>query len=252
MGLSKKVLVTGASEGIGRALSLRLAREGYEVTAVARNEARLDELLRKLPHVGHSKIVADLSTSAGVKRVTDELARHPYSIVVNNAGFGGLQKFSEQPLEKIRQMLAVNVSALVEISQAFVKHAREGDTLMNVSSTVSFMPMPAQGVYAATKAFVTSFTESLWYEMKPKGIHVVNLCPGSTLTQFTTRAGGNQADIPASATQSVDDVVEAAYRALAKKSGPTVVSGFMNQVAVFFTRLVPRTTIVRVMGRLRS
>lgn len=252
MSLSKKALITGASEGIGRALSLRLAREGYEITAVARNEARLDALLRELSHVGHSKIAADLSTSAGVKRVTDELARYPYALVVNNAGFGGLSKFETQPLEKIRQMLALNISALVEISHAYVNRARKGDALMNVSSTVSFLTMPAQGVYSATKAFVTSFTESLWYEMKPKGIHVVNLCPGSTLTQFTTRAGGRQEDIPASATQSVEDVVEVAYQALLKKKGPTIVSGRFNQIAVFFTRLVSRATIVRVMGRLRS
>lgn len=252
MQLMKRALVTGASEGIGRALSLRLAREGYEVTAVARNEARLDELLRELKGIGHQKIVADLSQASGVQRITDELGRHHYDLVVNNAGFGGLSPFAKQPVEKIREMLALNIQALVEISHAYVRTAKRGDTLVNVASTLSFLPMPAQNVYAATKAFVTSFSESLWYEMKSQGVHVVNLCPGSTASQFTERAGGDPSQIPAFAMQSAEAVVDTVWKSIVRRRGPTCISGWFNILAVLMTRILPRNAIIRVMGLLRA
>jgi len=252
MQMMKRALVTGASEGIGRAMSLRLAREGYEVTAVARTESRLDDLLRELKGIGHQKIVADLSKASGIQRVTDEIARQRYELVVNNAGFGGLTPFAEQPVEKIREMITLNILALVEISHTYVKAAKKGDVLVNVASTLSFLPMPIQNVYSATKAFVTSFSESLWYELRPRGVHVVNLCPGSTESLFTRRAGGDPAQIPAIAMQSAEAVVDFAWKSIVSKRGPTRVSGWFNRVAVFLTRIFPRKAIIRMMGVLRA
>ena len=111
------------------------------------------------------------------------------------------------------------------------------------------MPMPSFAVYAATKAFVTSFTESLWYEQKARGVYVMGLCPGVTASHFHQRAGGDEANQPPAAiTQTPEDVVETAMLALAKRGKPTVVSGVKNRMITNLTRLMPRKGIVKMMA----
>ncbi len=249
MSLIKKALVTGASEGIGRAMSLKLAQNGFEVTVVARNDVRLNELIKILPGVGHQKVVADLSTQEGVKRVTDLLEKTHFHLLMNNAGFGYLGKFESQDLKKVREMMTLNMDTLVSLSHSFMKTAEKGDSLINVSSTLSFLPMPMQTVYAATKAFVTSFTESLWYDAKKRGVHVINLCPGITATQFNARAGGEDRKLPQTLTQTPEEVVELVYRAMVDRKGPTIVSGWKNQVAANLPRFVSRNWVVKMMGK---
>jgi short-subunit dehydrogenase len=247
----KRALVTGASEGIGRAFAKQLAEQGYAVTVVARNEARLDELLQELGGNGHRKVVADLATAAGVARVVEEMTER-YALLVNNAGFGGFGDFAEQPIERIREMIAVNVSALVELSHAYLKRAGRGDGIIQVSSTLSFLPMPAQPVYSATKAFVTAFSEGLWFQNRKKGIHILNLCPGSTRSQFTVRAGGNESQIPKAIIQSADQVVTFALECYARKFGPTAVSGWVNRTLAVLMRLLTRKQLAKMMGMARA
>jgi hypothetical protein len=249
----RHALVTGASEGIGRAFAIKLAKRGYAVTAVARNEGRLDSLLKELEGSGHRKLVADLSTETGLNSTVRELtAGGRYSLLVNNAGFGWVGEFADSPLEKQREMIFLNITALVELSHAFLARAERGDGIVQVSSVLSFIPMPRQAVYSATKAFVTSFSESLWFQCRKKGIMVVNLCPGSTATKFPERAGDSPKNIPAWVTESADTVAENALRALERKFGPTVVSGWKNRVAVFLMRVLTRKQLVKVMGSARK
>ncbi len=248
-----RALVTGASEGIGRAFAKKLAKRGYTVTAVARNEGRLDSLLTELGTGGHRKIVADLSTEPGVARVVGELAKSErFTLLVNNAGFGWVGDFGETPLAKHREMIFLNITALVDLSHAFLGRAERGDGIIQVSSVLSFLPMPIQPVYAATKAFVTSFSESLWFQCRRKGIQIVNLCPGSTATNFPARAGEAAKDIPAWVTESPEAVAEVALRAFERKSGPTVVSGWMNRFVALFVRVVSRKQLVKLMGYARK
>jgi short-subunit dehydrogenase len=158
--MGKMALITGASEGIGKVFAIRLAKSGYQVTAVARRENKLKELIQTLG-AGHQVLAADLSTSEGQNLVAKKLEMNKYDILVNNAGVGTVGAFTQVPLEKQMAMIRLNCEALVVLSHAFLKNAKEGDSLLNVSSTLAFLPMPMTGLYCATKAFVTSLSESL-------------------------------------------------------------------------------------------
>lgn len=249
-----QALVTGASEGIGRAFALQLARKGYAVTIVARNNERLDSLLMEMSGDGHRKIVADLANREELSRIVYELAgkERRYHLLVNNAGVGALGDFARIPVAKNREMIDLNIGALVELSHAFLQRAERGNAIIQVSSTLSFLPMPAQAVYSATKAFVTSFSESLWYQCRAKGITIVNLCPGATESNFQVRSGGRNEVIPSFVLESADQVASFALRALDRKSGPTIVSGWMNRLAVILSRILSRKQLAKVMGKVRQ
>ena len=246
----RRVLVTGASEGIGRSFALKLARRGYAVTAVARNESRLDSLLAEIGGGPHRKIVADLASENGLASIVKDLTSgERYNLLVNNAGFGGVGDFAETPLSKTREMIALNITALVDLTHAFLGRAERGDGIIQVSSVLGFLPMPKQAVYAATKAFVASFSESLWFQCRRKGIRILNLCPGSTATNFADRAGWAKGEVPAWATELPEAVAENALRALDRNSGPTVFSGWLNKLSLLLVRLLSRKMLVTVMGK---
>ena len=246
---SKKALVTGASEGIGRAFARRLAADGYVVTVVARNEPRLKELIKDINSKDHTYYLADLSTPQGTDEIAKELASTHYNLCINNAGFGTYGNFYQSDLSRLNTMIRLNCDALVALSHAFLQNAKKGDALINVSSALAFMPMPSAGVYSATKAFVTSFSESLWHEQKKRGVYVMDLCPGVTATNFHERSGGNEEDRPPAAiTQTPEEVVSVAMKALAERCCPTVVSGVKNRLITNLVRLMPRKHIVGMMA----
>lgn len=251
----KTALVTGASEGLGREFCTQLARQGFVVTGVARNETRLKELieeLKKIKPAEHRYIVADLGEVKDVEQIEEEIKNRPYSLLINNAGFGFLGRFYENDISRYLQMIALNITALTRLSHVFLKRAHAGDALINVSSTISFLPMPVQSVYAATKAYVTSLTESLWYESKKRDIFVLNICPGITATQFNKRAGGNPDDLPKLMTGGSEKVVRDALLALEKRKGPTLISGILNQLSVCILSLLGRKWRVMLLGRIRQ
>ncbi len=190
-----------------------------------------------------------MATTEGTGAIAKILAAGRFNLLINNAGFGVYGAFYKTELSKLESMVRLNCDALVALSHAFLQQAQEGDALINVSSALAFMPAPSLGVYAASKAFVTSFTESLWYEQKARGVYVMGLCPGVTATVFHQRAGGDEAHRPPAAiTQTPDDVVETAMQALAERSKPTVVSGIKNKMATNLTRILPRKGIVKMMA----
>ena len=245
----KKVLITGASEGIGRAFARRLAAEGYSIVATARNEERLRELMTELGEGEHAYHAADLSTGGGIEQIAATLAVGRFNLLINNAGYGVYGAFFKADLFKLEAMMRLNCNALVALSHAFLQQAENGDALINVSSALAFMPMPSAGTYAATKAFVTSFTETLWHEQKERGIYVMGLCPGVTATQFHDRAGGDETNRPPTAiTQTPEEVVETAMQALAERARPTVVSGVKNKLVTNLTRVMSRKGIVKMMA----
>lgn len=245
----KNVMITGASEGIGRAFAHRLASEGYTITATARNEVRLQELMTELGEGGHAYLVADLSTAGDIDKIAASLATGRCNLLINNAGYGVYGAFFKADLSRLEAMLRLNCNALVALSHAFLQQAENGDALINVSSALAFMPMPSAGTYAATKAFVTSFTETLWHEQKKRGIYVMGLCPGVTATQFHDRAGGDETNRPpATITQTPEEVVAVAMQALAERAKPTVVSGVKNKLVTNLTRVMSRKRIVKMMA----
>src|ERR1039457_3134294 len=145
-------------------------------------------------------------------------------------------------------MLRLNNEALVKLAYAFLKKAQSGDALINLSSTLAFLPMPGLGLYCASKAFVTSLSESLWYEFKDKGVYVMGLCPGITSTNFQTHSGGRKEELPANLAQTPEQVVSVALKALKARSNPTVISGVKNVIFAALTRTMPRKSTVSMMG----
>ena len=178
-----------------RRLSLSRLPRRVEITALARSEDRLKALCNQLGG-GSRYLVADLSTETAQDRVAAELTTRHYDVLVNNAGVATSGRLTDVPLAKQVAMVRLNNEAIVKLAYAFLMKAESGDALINTSSTLAFLPMPSLGLYCATKAFVTTFSETLWFEYKDKGIYVMGLCPGPTETNFFRPIWRQAANIP--------------------------------------------------------
>jgi len=250
----KATLITGASSGIGEAFARRLAAEGHNLVLVARSEQKLheicDELMLKHDITAHY-ISTDLTAYGSVEELYKETERHGFEIdwLVNNAGFGGMGDFAELDLDKALGMVSLNISSLVALSHYYLKGMRErrSGKIINVSSAAGFQPLPFMAVYAATKAFVTSFSEAIAEENRPFGIQVLALCPGSTKTNFF-RASEIERPIQVKGQQTAEQVVETAMRAI--RSGKTkAVSGITNFIGALIGKHAPNVITTRAIGR---
>lgn len=249
--MSKRALVTGASSGIGRAFALQLAKQGYRVAVVARREDRLQALLLEMQGTGHELIVADLASASGVQAVSEAIEREACHLLVNNAGYSLMQPFYDTPLEDQKKVLQVNCDAVVSLSHTFLRQANAGDALINVASVVAFMPTPAQAMYSASKAFIASFSECLWEEQRHRRVYVMALCPGITQTEFIQTATGGESDgqnLPAAMTQSSDDVVSEALKALKKRKKAVVVTGRVNRAMLQIPRMMSRQGLLKMLA----
>ncbi|MGE7385099.1 SDR family NAD(P)-dependent oxidoreductase [Streptomyces sp. NPDC004126] len=244
-----RALITGATEGIGRALALALAAEGHTVTAVARTQHRLDALLAELDGVraaGHGRLAADLGTPEGLEAVAAELRTGRYDLLVNNAATAPAGPFagSGDPLGAAGAAAAVrlNCEAVVTLAHAFLPAARPGAALVNVSSALAHTPKPGQALYGATKAFVTAFSDALWYEQRGRGVHVLALCPGPTATR-----PGLHSDAPSALVRTPEQVAAATLAALRERRR-TVVPGRAAALAARAVRLLPRRTALALLA----
>jgi short-subunit dehydrogenase len=234
-------LVTGASSGIGREIARQLAGEGTELVAVARDEQRLDELAAEVD-VECEVLVADLANVGGVSRVEDRLrdVSAPIDLLVNNAGFGHQGSFHELDLEREAAVIDVNIVALHRLSHVaastMVTAGRGG--ILNVSSMAGFVGAPGTATYAATKAFVTSFSEAIHAELEPLGVHVTVLCPGFTRTEFQDRADYDTTNLPDFVWQSADEVATAGLRGVAANRA-VVVPGAKNKIGAGLINVLP-------------
>lgn len=249
--MGERALVTGASSGIGREFAVQLATAGYSVLGVARREHELQKLCASLPGEGHGYITADLSTPEGVAAVDAQFEREHCSLFVNNAGYSVLQPFYASDIAEQRRMLAVNCAAVMELAHAFLRRARSGDALINLSSVVAWLPTPAQPVYSASKAFIAAFSECLWEEQRGRGVYVMGLCPGVTETGFIATATGGEADgqtLPRALTQSSAEVVAEALAALRRRRRAIVVTGRANRLLMQLPRLLSRHRLLRLLA----
>lgn len=191
-------VVTGASMGIGEEFARQLAARKQNLVLVARSEDRLmalSEELKKRNGVRALPLVCDLSQSGAAAKVEGFLSEkgiHPVGLV-NNAGFGGAGDFDSMELEKVHNMMMVNMVSLVELTHQLLPALRLGrnSRIINVASTAAFQPVPYMSLYAATKAFVLSFTEALHEELRKTDVRVTALCPGPTPTNFHVPADMN-------------------------------------------------------------
>jgi uncharacterized protein len=249
----KAALVTGASSGIGEAFAKRLAAEGHDLVLVARSEKALHELCDglMLDHgITAHYLVADLTEADADSQVFDETERHGFEIdiLINNAGVGSGGDFALLDLDRELRMIDLNISALVALTHRYLAgmRRRKKGTIVNVSSAAGFQPIPFMATYAATKAFVTSFSEAIAEENRRYGIHVMALCPGSTQTNFFAAAGIDR-PIQVKGQQTAEEVVETAMRAMSLGRS-RVVSGFANKIGAVLGQHVPHAISLKVMA----
>jgi hypothetical protein len=250
--LKKVALVTGASAGLGVDFARQLSKRGYRLVLAARRKDRLEALAQEL---GNARAVAiDLSkANAAAKLLADvEANGEVVDLLVNNAGFGLIGKFAELDAKRLRQMIDLNVGALMDLCRAAAPGMieRKSGGIINVASTAAFQPGPKMAVYFATKAFVLSFTEALHEELKPHGIKVSCLCPGPTRTEFGEVAGFNGNSMFERVAMESPEVVEAGLAGL-DKNHAVVVPGWMNKVTAASTRFAPRPVVRKIAGAIK-
>ena len=246
----KKALVTGSSSGIGLAVAKRLAARGYALTLVARNEVKLAALQESLGRDRHQILPLDLTNKDDIHYLCNHLDANRYDLLINNAGNGTYGQFIEIPLEEQLDTMRLNMDALVTLSYAFLKKARSGDALMNVGSLLAHSSLPGGAVYAATKSFVASFSESLWYEFKNKGIFVAGFNPGAADSDFHSNAGRETSAFPRFVVSSVAQVADELINALNNRKKPRIVQGFKNRMMLFAFRFLSRKAGVSIMGKI--
>lgn len=250
----KATLITGASGGIGEAFARRLAREGHNLVLVARSEDKLRSICDELQasHEITAKFVAaDLTSVDADKQVFEGTEKQSLEIdlLINNAGFGSMGDFSGLPLDRELRMIDLNIRCLVALTHRYLQGMRERrrGTIINVSSAAGFQPIPFMATYAATKAFVTSFSEAIAEENRPFGVQVLALCPGSTETNFHEAAGMDRA-LGFKGQESAENVVETAMSAIGTGRAK-IVSGWTNWLVASAVNVLPNSLITRAMAK---
>ncbi|MCP5502336.1 MAG: SDR family oxidoreductase [Leptospiraceae bacterium] len=241
--MSKKVAyITGASGGIGEAFARKLIKD-YSLVLIARSSDKLNRIAEELSSIGKAEIiVADLTKQKDVKAIQDRIAQDKeLAMLINNAGFGTTGKFSELNLNKELTEIQLNVNTLIRLSHAasnnFLKRNEKG-MIINVSSITAFLPIPGSATYAATKAYVKSFGESLHEELKEKGIYVQTLCPGFTRTNFQDTANFDKSLIPDFFWMDASQVVEESLKSAGKKEA-VCIPGLLNRSTTTVLDLIP-------------
>lgn len=249
-------LVTGASSGIGEAFARRLAAEGSDLVVVARDVARLEALAKDLianHGVGIEVMDADLSApvsrAAVEKRLLDP--GRPIDLLVNNAGFGTNGPFVDLPIAREEQEVQVNVLALMRLTSAALGPMTErgSGAVLNVASIAGLYPAPGSATYCATKAFVCSFGDSLFEELRGTGVSITTSLPGFTRTEFQARSDWNdQSRVPSAAWLTAESVAEQSLAGL-RAGKARVVPSLGYKLLVGATAALPPTSRRWLLGR---
>lgn len=254
----KVTLITGASGGIGEAVADKLASRKKDLLLIARNEEKLEvqcKLLAQRYGITAQFIAVDLSEPESALKVFTEVSTRKLEVemLVNNAGIGSSGEFAAQPLESELKLIQLNISTLVALTHLFLPEmqSRRSGTVVNIASMTAFMPLPYMAVYAASKAFVRSFTQAITEECKPMGVHVLLFAPGLTKTNFNAAAGlnaekaqGLRSDHSQAANQTAEEVAGELIRALDKKRH-FAISGRSNRIGAKILALLPPAMIAK-------
>lgn len=238
-------VITGASAGIGLEFARALAARGVNCVLAARREDRLESLAAELSNahgIEVRTVGVDLASDEGPDFLADAVADLDVGILVNNAGAGYAGRFEKQELARLKQMIALNCTAYVALASRLLPGmlSRRRGAIVLVGSVAGRQPVPFHGVYSATKGFNLLLGESLWSEVRDRGIDVLVVQPGPVATEFEAVAGEARPD-PAS-DESPQSVVATALHALGRQ--PSVVSGWFNFFRANVSRVAPRTVVI--------
>lgn len=250
--MTKTVLITGASNGIGLELAKIHAEKGHDLVIVARSEDKLNALKQQLENaysVNVEVIAKDLSLPESAQQVFNYTQAKELQIdtLINNAGFGGHGKFAERELVDEQSMMQVNMVTLTNLTHLYLQGMVERNygQILNVSSTASFMPGPLQAVYYATKAYVTSFSQAIAEEVKDHNISVTALCPGAVNTGFVEAGNLDGVDIWKNA-KSARSVAECGYEAMQKRELVAFNEAPLKFMINWIIPLLPRKTALKI------
>ncbi|WP_409345383.1 SDR family NAD(P)-dependent oxidoreductase [Paenibacillus sp. MBLB4367] len=248
----KWALVTGASSGIGEQFARQLAKQGSHLVLVARSESKLESLASELRNkygIKTEVIPKDLSKEGAPSELYRQCGflNVDIELLVNNAGFATHGLFDQVSGVRQHEEVMLNVAALVDLTHLFLPDMlrKSSGAVINVASTAGFQPLPYMAVYGATKAFVLSFTQALWWENRNRGVKFFALCPGSTDTSFFNVVGAEEASVGKKDTP--ERVVEVALRAL-KEGKLYVVPGVQNYLGAQVSRFLTRKQGLRLVG----
>ena len=247
--MNNTVIITGASAGIGKALAYEFAKHNYDLLLVARSEDKLKKLCTEL---GESygitarflplDLLADDAAEKLLGFVKDNNINASY--LINNAGMGDAGLFEKSDIQKDENIIRLNVLTLMKMNRLFIPYLREngGGTIVNIASTLAFAPTAGEAVYAASKAFVLSFSQALYEETKKSNVSVLTICPGVTDTDFFKSAGFELGQFKAATPESF---AAFAYRSIVKKKALSI-HRISNKLTALFCRLATRKTVRKV------
>lgn len=243
-------LITGSSSGIGAELAKLFAADGDDVVLVARREERLQELATQLEDehgITATVIPTDLTEPDAARELFEEVEDEGIEVhtLVNNAGFTTFGRFDKTEIEDDVKMIDLNVTAVTRLTKLFVRPMVErGDgAVLNTSSMAGLAPIPTQAVYAATKSYILSFSESVGHELEGEGITVTALCPGPVDTEFLELEGMEDAGVADGSLNDPASVAEAGYKGLKKGKRIVIPSTRMRAMAQL-KRVLPRRKVV--------
>lgn len=250
----KYALITGANRGIGYYLAKEMALDGYGIVMIGRNKERLENAKQKLEAYTkdiHTLVydLGDPQAPEGIYRDVKELNLE-IDILANNAGFGSYGSFHTNDIKNELDMMQVNMTSLVHLTHLFSQDmvSKKRGKILNVSSVAGFQSGPHMNIYFASKSFVLHFSEALAYELKPYGIQVTALCPGSTDTDFFSRAEVNRKADLFQLKATPESVAIKGYKAL-KKGKSIAIPGLNNKFMIQIQRFVPRKAVTAILGK---
>jgi uncharacterized protein len=247
---ARLALVTGASSGLGKALSYALAKQGIPLILVARNEEKLKKIALDLPPSTHIH-QADLTDAEQRKELIKLIRRRQPDLVINNAGFGLYGPTLAHPLSDLCEMMELNIRALMELSvesaRILLKENKKG-IIFNVSSAAAFFPTPSFNLYSATKAFVNSFSVGLDAELKSQGVRILTVCPGQIETDFRRRASSGYPQKKDHITMSPEKAAELILKQIAKVKVLSIID-WRYRLLVLLAKLLPRPLVQAIMKK---
>lgn len=243
-------LITGASSGIGKAFAEKLAAHNTNLVLVSRSEEKLNQLAQKLQEqykIQVDVIAQDLTEADAAQVVYNSTKSKGLTIdlLINNAGFGDYGDFAQRDVERHVKIVQLNVLALVDLTHKFLPEMRQrrSGSIINLSSLTAFQPMPYLSVYAASKAFIVSFSQALWAENRNYGVRILVACPGPVETNFFTEAHFPPA-LAGKTNTTLKQVVQQSLQALERGDSMVVIGGISTHFVSRLSRFIPQKTML--------